>query len=126
MLCDSCYSTFRKHGTFVRAVRTSKGWVRLDESIVLTPELKNERKRAPAPASEEPNKRKKAAVQEPKQPTSLQLRLGDENFDDTDWATAMLYSLKAAEFSDYHGKGTRGSASSNVYEYSRPSEARNA
>lgn len=29
-LCDSCYSTFRKHGTLVRSVRTPEGWARLD------------------------------------------------------------------------------------------------
>jgi len=28
-LCDSCYSTFRKHGTFIRSVRTSEGWSRV-------------------------------------------------------------------------------------------------
>ena len=28
-LCDSCYSTFRKHGTFVRSVRTQSGWLRI-------------------------------------------------------------------------------------------------
>ncbi len=28
-LCDSCYSTYRKHGTFMRAVRTPQGWARL-------------------------------------------------------------------------------------------------
>lgn len=27
-LCDSCYSTYRKHGTFVRSVRTGEGWSR--------------------------------------------------------------------------------------------------
>lgn len=27
-LCDSCYSTYRKHGTFVRSVRTNEGWSR--------------------------------------------------------------------------------------------------
>ena len=27
-LCDSCYSTFRKHGTFVRSIRTNDGWSR--------------------------------------------------------------------------------------------------
>jgi hypothetical protein len=27
-LCDSCYSTYRKHGTFMRAVRTPQGWAR--------------------------------------------------------------------------------------------------
>ena len=31
-LCDSCYSTFRKHGTFIRSVRTSEGWARFDHS----------------------------------------------------------------------------------------------
>jgi len=31
-LCDSCYSTFRKHGTFIRSVRTNEGWFRLDSS----------------------------------------------------------------------------------------------
>jgi len=31
-LCDSCYSTFRKHGTFTRSVRTNKGWSRVDSS----------------------------------------------------------------------------------------------
>ncbi len=124
MLCDSCYSTFRKHGTFVRAVRTSKGWVRMDESIVLTPELKNERKRATSTPSDETNKRKKAAVAETK-PTSLQLRLGDENFDDTDWATAMLYSLKAAHYSECRIESGRSSAASTVYELNRPTEARN-
>ena len=29
-LCDSCYSTFRKHGTFNRSVRTTKGWSRVE------------------------------------------------------------------------------------------------
>mmetsp|Transcript_12536 Transcript_12536/g.29310 ORF Transcript_12536/g.29310 Transcript_12536/m.29310 type:complete len:500 (+) Transcript_12536:182-1681(+) len=29
-LCDSCYSTFRKHGTLVRSIRTPEGWTRLD------------------------------------------------------------------------------------------------
>ena len=27
-LCDACYSTFRKHGTFVRSIRTNDGWSR--------------------------------------------------------------------------------------------------
>ena len=27
-LCDSCYSTFRKHGTFARSIRTNDGWSR--------------------------------------------------------------------------------------------------
>ena len=27
-LCDPCYSTFRKHGTFVRSIRTNDGWSR--------------------------------------------------------------------------------------------------
>jgi hypothetical protein len=27
-LCDSCYSTYRKHGTFVRSIRTNEGWSR--------------------------------------------------------------------------------------------------
>jgi len=31
-LCDSCYSTFRKHGTFIRSVRTNEGWFRVDSS----------------------------------------------------------------------------------------------
>ncbi|KAJ1488058.1 hypothetical protein T484DRAFT_1784529, partial [Baffinella frigidus] len=31
-LCDSCYSTFRKHGTLVRSVRTPEGWTRSDLS----------------------------------------------------------------------------------------------
>jgi len=31
-LCDSCYSTFRKHGTFIRSVRTPEGWTRFDLS----------------------------------------------------------------------------------------------
>jgi hypothetical protein len=31
-LCDSCYSTYRKHGTFVRSVRTNEGWFRVDAS----------------------------------------------------------------------------------------------
>jgi hypothetical protein len=30
-LCDSCYSTYRKHGTFVRSVRTNDGWLRACE-----------------------------------------------------------------------------------------------
>ena len=30
-LCDSCYSTYRKHGTFIRSVRTAEGWARFDE-----------------------------------------------------------------------------------------------
>lgn len=30
LLCDSCYSTYRKHGTLVRSVRTSEGWSRID------------------------------------------------------------------------------------------------
>ena len=29
LLCDSCYSTYRKHGTFVRSVRTKEGWLRM-------------------------------------------------------------------------------------------------
>ncbi len=125
MLCDSCYSTFRKHGTFVRAVRTSKGWVRMDEATGLTPELKSERKRAPAAQSEEPIKRKKTAVQENKFP-SLQLRLGDENFNDTDWATAMLYSLKASHFTECNSGGSRAATPSTVYELAGPTEARNS
>lgn len=37
-LCDSCYSTFRKHGTLVRSVRTPEGWARLDgDGIVYRP-----------------------------------------------------------------------------------------
>ena len=31
-LCDSCYSTYRKHGTFIRSVRTTDGWIRVDSS----------------------------------------------------------------------------------------------
>ena len=31
-LCDSCYSTFRKHGTFIRSVRTPEGWTRFDHT----------------------------------------------------------------------------------------------
>jgi hypothetical protein len=31
-LCDSCYSTYRKHGTFIRSVRTTEGWSRVDSS----------------------------------------------------------------------------------------------
>ena len=31
-LCDSCYSTYRKHGTFIRSVRTPEGWARFDHS----------------------------------------------------------------------------------------------
>ncbi len=31
-LCDSCYSTYRKHGTFIRSVRTTEGWARFDHS----------------------------------------------------------------------------------------------
>ena len=27
-LCDSCYSTYRKHGTFIRSIRTNDGWSR--------------------------------------------------------------------------------------------------
>jgi len=34
-LCDSCYSTFRKHGTFIRSVRTNEGWFRVDSSSSL-------------------------------------------------------------------------------------------
>ena len=29
LLCDSCYSTYRKHGTFMRSVRTNEGWLRM-------------------------------------------------------------------------------------------------
>ena len=29
-LCDSCYSTYRKHGTFTRSMRTNEGWIRVD------------------------------------------------------------------------------------------------
>jgi len=32
-LCDSCYSSFRKHGTFVRSVRTAGGWFRTTFSV---------------------------------------------------------------------------------------------
>lgn len=32
-LCDSCYSTYRKHGTFIRSVRTAEGWARFDHSV---------------------------------------------------------------------------------------------
>jgi hypothetical protein len=31
-LCDLCYSTYRKHGTFIRSVRTPEGWARFDHS----------------------------------------------------------------------------------------------
>jgi hypothetical protein len=31
-LCDSCYSTYRKHGTFIRSVRTAEGWARFDHA----------------------------------------------------------------------------------------------
>lgn len=31
-LCDSCYSTYRKHGTFIRSVRTTEGWIRVDST----------------------------------------------------------------------------------------------
>ena len=34
-LCDSCYSTYRKHGTFVRSVRTDEGWVRSSDGQVV-------------------------------------------------------------------------------------------
>ena len=34
-LCDSCYSTFRKHGTFVRSMRTNEGWSRVGEALCL-------------------------------------------------------------------------------------------
>ena len=34
-LCDSCYSTFRKHGTFVRSIRTNEGWSRVGEALCL-------------------------------------------------------------------------------------------
>jgi hypothetical protein len=34
-LCDSCYSTYRKHGTFVRSVRTNEGWSRTGEGAAV-------------------------------------------------------------------------------------------
>jgi hypothetical protein len=37
-LCDSCYSTYRKHGTFVRSVRTNEGWSRTGTSRLQLPE----------------------------------------------------------------------------------------
>lgn len=70
MLCDSCYSTFRKHGTLVRSVRTADGWARLDnDGTVHRPnQTKNNRKRPaaasnPSPSPEaSPKSRKKTAV----------------------------------------------------------------
>jgi hypothetical protein len=29
LLCDSCFSTYRQHGTFMRSVRTNEGWLRM-------------------------------------------------------------------------------------------------
>jgi hypothetical protein len=74
MLCDSCYSTFRKHGTLVRSVRTPDGWARLDgDGTIYRPnQAKNVRKRAAPAGGGDASKRKKpsavvAAVHEPKQ-----------------------------------------------------------
>lgn len=49
-LCDSCYSTYRKHGTFIRSVRTPEGWARFDHSAQAHILNKPSKKRvAPAP-----------------------------------------------------------------------------
>ena len=56
-LCDSCYSTFRKHGTFIRSVRTHEGWVRVDSlGWQLQPELNSS-----LSAGEKPQKSTQAA-----------------------------------------------------------------
>ena len=52
-LCDSCYSTYRKHGTFIRSVRTPEGWARFDHSAqthILNKPTKKRTAPAPRPA----------------------------------------------------------------------------
>ena len=49
-LCDSCYSTYRKHGTFVRSVRTNEGWFRVDSSGSQPTNICEKPKKAPQAA----------------------------------------------------------------------------
>jgi hypothetical protein len=59
-LCDSCYSTYRKHGTFIRSVRTPEGWARFDHSAQAHILNKPSKKRV-APAPPRPAKRARPA-----------------------------------------------------------------
>jgi len=69
MLCDSCYSTFRKHGTLVRSVRTAEGWARLDNegTVHRASHPKSGRAKRPSPSAQvssaegSPKQRKRVA-----------------------------------------------------------------
>ncbi len=71
LLCDSCYSTFRKHGTLVRSVRTSEGWSRIDVDGTCRPNTTSQhaakkRQRAESRSSEQA-KAKRMAVEAARQ-----------------------------------------------------------
>ena len=60
-LCDSCYSTYRKHGTFVRSVRTDEGWVRSSDGQVLAKSCDASRDRSAQRAPPAPSRAAKRA-----------------------------------------------------------------
>ncbi len=78
LLCDSCYSTFRKHGTLVRSVRTSEGWSRIDVDGTCRPnataQLAAKKRPRPEPGTSEQAKAKRGAAEAARQ-SALQVQL---------------------------------------------------
>ena len=84
-LCDSCYSTYRKHGTFIRSVRTAEGWARFDHSAQTHILNKPSKKRvSPTPR---PVKRSRAAAGV--EPASKRRAPSLVNEDDSDSANSL-------------------------------------
>jgi hypothetical protein len=106
MLCDSCYSTFRKHGTLVRSVRTPDGWARLDgDGTVYRPnQPKNVRKRGAAASAADASKRKKAtSTSSAQEHNSKQHKTGDAV--EVEWdAGAKSQTSKASAAGMLHAK----------------------
>jgi hypothetical protein len=112
-LCDSCYSTFRKHGTLVRSVRTPEGWARLDgDGTVYRPNNPKGTGRKRQPQSDASAAAAAAKRRRSPQPTTS---LPDEETSLGNDTSTMLGTIDESIGIPYNSDSASGSASSIQY-----------